>query len=51
VGGASGAQLGSSLTLYVITYAGMFLAYMVVLTHLGEGDPGMSLDLPLGSRD
>jgi cytochrome d ubiquinol oxidase subunit I len=38
VGGASGAQLGASLTGYVITYAGMLLAYMVVLTHLaGKG--------------
>ena len=38
VGGASGAQLGASLTGYVITYTGMFLAYMVVLTHLaGKG--------------
>jgi cytochrome bd ubiquinol oxidase subunit I len=37
-GGASGAQLGASLTAYVITYTGMFLAYMVVLTHLaGKG--------------
>jgi cytochrome d ubiquinol oxidase subunit I len=37
-GGASGAQLGASLTGYVITYTGMFLAYMVVLTHLaGKG--------------
>ncbi|HUL92250.1 MAG TPA: cytochrome ubiquinol oxidase subunit I [Burkholderiales bacterium] len=38
VGGASGAQLGASLTGYVITYIAMFLAYMVVLTHLaGKG--------------
>jgi cytochrome d ubiquinol oxidase subunit I len=38
VGGASGAQLGASLTGYVVTYTGMFLAYMVVLTHLaGKG--------------
>ena len=38
VGPASGAQLGASLTGYVITYSGMFLAYMVVLTHLaGKG--------------
>lgn len=38
VGPASGAQLGASLTGYVITYTGMFLAYMVVLTHLaGKG--------------
>jgi cytochrome d ubiquinol oxidase subunit I len=38
VGPASGAQVGASLTGYVITYTGMFLAYMVVLTHLaGKG--------------
>jgi len=38
VGGASGAQLGASLTGYVITYTAMFAAYMVVLTHLtGKG--------------
>jgi cytochrome d ubiquinol oxidase subunit I len=38
VGADSGAQLGASLTGYVITYTGMFLAYMVVLTHLaGKG--------------
>ena len=38
VGPASGAQLGASFTGYVITYTGMFLAYMVVLTHLaGKG--------------
>jgi cytochrome d ubiquinol oxidase subunit I len=38
VGTASGAQLGASLTGYVITYSGMLLAYMVVLTHLaGKG--------------
>jgi cytochrome d ubiquinol oxidase subunit I len=37
-GAASGAQLGASLTGYVITYTGMLLAYMVVLTHLaGKG--------------
>jgi len=37
-GGASGAQLGASLTGYVITYAAMLLAYLVVLTHLaGKG--------------
>ncbi len=38
VGETSGAQLGVSLTGYVLTYAAMFIAYMVVLTHLaGEG--------------
>jgi len=38
VGRISGAQLGASLTSYVLTYAIMFVAYMVVLTHLaGKG--------------
>jgi cytochrome d ubiquinol oxidase subunit I len=37
-GQASGAQLGASLTGYVLTYSIMLLAYMVVLTHLaGKG--------------
>ncbi len=37
-GGASGAQLGASLTGYVITYTVMLVAYLVVLTHLaGKG--------------
>jgi cytochrome d ubiquinol oxidase subunit I len=40
-GGASGAQLGASLTGYVITYTAMLLAYLVVLTHLaGKGTQG-----------
>ena len=34
VGEITGAQLGASLTGYILTYAGMFIAYMVVLTHL-----------------
>ena len=38
VGGASGAQVGASFTVYVITYTAMLLAYLVVLTHLaGKG--------------
>ena len=38
VGHASGAQLGASLTLYIITYSAMFVAYMVVITQLaGKG--------------
>ena len=38
VGAASGAALGASLTGYIVTYAGMLTAYMVVLTHLaGKG--------------
>jgi cytochrome d ubiquinol oxidase subunit I len=38
VGPISGAQLGASLTGYIVTYSVMLLAYMVVLTHLaGKG--------------
>lgn len=38
VGPVSGAQLGASLTGYLITYGMMLVAYMVVLTHLaGKG--------------
>jgi cytochrome d ubiquinol oxidase subunit I len=38
VGRISGAQLGMSLTGYVLTYALMLIAYMVVLTHMaGKG--------------
>jgi cytochrome d ubiquinol oxidase subunit I len=37
-GGATGAQLGASLTAYVITYAVLLVSYMVTLTHLaGKG--------------
>jgi len=47
-GTASGAQLGASLTGYVLTYTLMLIAYMVVLTHMaGQGsareDPRASL--------
>jgi len=38
VGKISGAELGASLTAYVITYSLMLLAYMVALTHIaGKG--------------
>jgi len=38
VGPVGGAKLGASLTAYVFTYAAMFVAYMVVLTHMaGKG--------------
>ena len=38
VGEISGAELGASLTGYILTYATLFIAYMVVLTHLaGQG--------------
>jgi cytochrome d ubiquinol oxidase subunit I len=33
-GPITGAQLGASLTGYALTYSLMFIAYMVVLTHL-----------------
>ncbi len=40
VGSISGAQLGASLTGYVITYGLMLVAYFVVLTHLAaKGSP------------
>jgi cytochrome bd-type quinol oxidase subunit 1 len=41
-GDISGAQLGASLTAYILTYSAMFVAYMVVLTHMaaeGGGTP------------
>jgi cytochrome d ubiquinol oxidase subunit I len=44
VGAASGAEIGSSLTAYVLTYTGLLIAYMVVITHLagkGEATPLM----------
>jgi cytochrome d ubiquinol oxidase subunit I len=38
VGEASGAQLGASMTGYVLTYSALLISYMVVLTHLaGKG--------------
>ncbi len=38
VGEISGAQLGASLTGYILTYALLFVAYMIVLTHMaGKG--------------
>jgi len=38
VGNISGAQLGASLTGYILTYSTMLIAYLVVLTHMaGEG--------------
>jgi len=44
VGPANGVQLGASLTGYLVTYALMLIAYMVVLTHIagkgGAPEPG-----------
>ncbi len=42
VGSISEAQLGASLTFYILTYFTLFIAYMVVLTHMagkGAADP------------
>ena len=36
VGDATGAQVGASLTAYVLTYAVLLLSYMVVITHLAS---------------
>ena len=36
VGKVSGAQIGASLTGYVVTYSIMLIAYMVVLTHMAR---------------
>jgi cytochrome d ubiquinol oxidase subunit I len=35
-GDATGAELGVSLTAYALTYAGLFVAYMIVLTHMAR---------------
>jgi cytochrome d ubiquinol oxidase subunit I len=38
VGPATGAQLGASLTGYIITYSTLLIAYLIVITHMaGEG--------------
>ncbi len=45
VGNVSGAELGASLTAYILTYAALFIAYMVVLTHLaGKGAETLTPD-------
>jgi cytochrome d ubiquinol oxidase subunit I len=55
VGEVSAGQIGVSLAAYGITYAGMFVAYMVVLTHMaGKGagaasPPPAPAAVPLGA--
>jgi cytochrome d ubiquinol oxidase subunit I len=39
VGNARPSELGASLTVYILVYTLMFIAYMVVLTHLARKDP------------
>jgi len=46
VGPVSGAQLGASLTGYIITYSLMLIAYMVVLTHLAGKGGGPATSKP-----
>src|SRR5471032_1138204 len=48
VGTISGAELGASLTAYILTYAALFIAYMVVLTHLA-GEGASPVDAPAGA--
>jgi cytochrome d ubiquinol oxidase subunit I len=47
VGDITGAQLGVSLTGYALTYAALFVAYMVVLTHLAGAGAESAAAKPL----
>lgn len=54
-GGVSDAQLGASLTGYVVTYTALFIAYLVVITHIaaegaGAPKPGDDATAVLASR-
>jgi cytochrome d ubiquinol oxidase subunit I len=50
-GPVSGAQLGASLTGYILTYSLMLIAYMVVLTHLaGKGSAKEGPRAPVMAR-
>jgi len=48
VGDITGAQLGASLTGYILTYAAMFIAYMIVLTHMAGKGAGTAAPLARG---
>ena len=50
-GPASGAQLGASLTGYIITYALMLVAYLVVLTHLAGTGGAPQADAKAGALE
>jgi cytochrome d ubiquinol oxidase subunit I len=50
-GPASGAQLGASLTGYIITYTLMLVAYLVVLTHLAGKGGGPRADAKAGALE
>jgi cytochrome bd ubiquinol oxidase subunit I len=54
VGDISGAELGASLTGYILTYSALFVAYMIVLTHMagkgtgdGESGPAAAAAMPI----
>ena len=47
VGEISGAELGASLTGYALTYATLFVAYMVVLTHMAGAGAEAAAAKPL----
>jgi cytochrome bd ubiquinol oxidase subunit I len=46
VGDVSGAALGASLTGYVLTYSVLFVAYIIVVTHLAGKGAGEVKDVP-----
>jgi cytochrome d ubiquinol oxidase subunit I len=48
-GDVTGAQLGASLTGYIFTYGAMFVAYMVVLTHMAGKGSGTTTPAPESS--
>jgi cytochrome d ubiquinol oxidase subunit I len=50
VGDVTGMQLGASFTGYVLTYAAMLLAYLVVLTHMARKGAGEADDEPPDSH-
>jgi len=50
-GAASGAELGASLTGYLLAYGLMLVAYMVVLTHLAGGGTQAGRGTPVAGPD
>jgi cytochrome d ubiquinol oxidase subunit I len=50
-GEATGAQIGASLTVYVLTYSALLLSFIVVLTHLaGKGEDAKALPRRAGVK-
>ena len=50
VGQATGAQLGASLTGYILTYTTLFIAYLIVLTHLAGKGASPDEDPPITAQ-